>query len=93
LIVYLYSVTTSPRRLTSTSFPTALSHNHTQALSLPITNIAFTLKPLMGDDAEPLTLTDLMGLVLVCIGFLAYSGFGFASNFMVAQVSDGSYLQ
>ena len=57
-----------------------------KALSLPITNIAFTLKPIMGDDAEPLTMLDLTGLVLVCIGFLAYSGFGFASNFMVAQV-------
>lgn len=60
-----------------------------QALSLPITNIAFTLKPLMGDNAEPLSMTDLAGLVLVCIGFVAYSGFGFAKNFMVAQGPPG----
>jgi hypothetical protein len=57
-----------------------------QALSLPVTNIAFTLKIFMGDAAEPLTVVDLVGLVLVCIGFLTYSGFGLASNFMVAQV-------
>lgn len=60
-----------------------------QALSLPITNIAFTLKPLMGNNAEPLSITDLAGLVLVCIGFVAYSGFGFAQNFMVAQGPPG----
>ena len=60
-----------------------------QALSLPITNIAFTLKPLMGNSAEPLSITDLAGLVLVCIGFVAYSGFGFAKNFMVAQGPPG----
>jgi hypothetical protein len=58
-----------------------------QALSLPVTNIAFTLKIFMGDAAEPLTALDLLGLVLVCIGFLTYSGFGLASNFMVAQVA------
>ena len=41
----------------------------------------------MGDAAEPLTAVDLLGLVLVCIGFLTYSGFGLAHNFMVAQVN------
>ena len=51
-----------------------------------MTNIAFTLKIFMGEAAEPLTVVDLLGLVLVCIGFLTYSGFGLASNFMVAQV-------
>jgi hypothetical protein len=58
----------------------------TQALSLPVTNIAFTLKIFMGEAAEPLSALDLLGLVLVCIGFLTYSGFGLAHNFMVAQV-------
>jgi hypothetical protein len=48
--------------------------------------MAFTLKPIMGPDAEPFSLMDLAGLVLVCVGFLAYSGFGFAHNFMVVQV-------
>ena len=52
-----------------------------------MTNIAFTLKIFMGDAAEPLTALDLLGLVLVCIGFLTYSGFGLATNFMVAQVN------
>ena len=60
-----------------------------QALSLPLTNIAFTLKPLMGPDVEPLTILDLIGIALVCIGFLAYSGYGFANNFMVAQGPPG----
>ena len=60
-----------------------------QALSLPITNIAFSLKSFMGENAEPLTITDLAGLVLVCIGFVAYSGLGFAKNFMVAQGPPG----
>ena len=41
----------------------------------------------MGNDAEPFTMMDLVGLVFVIIGFLAYSGFGFASNFMVVQVT------
>jgi drug/metabolite transporter (DMT)-like permease len=60
-----------------------------QALSLPLTNIAFTMKPLMGSDVEPLTITDLVGIILVCIGFLAYSGYGFANSFMVAQGPPG----
>jgi hypothetical protein len=52
-----------------------------------LTNIAFTLKALMGPNAEPFTIMDLIGLVFVIIGFLTYSGFGFASNFIVVQVS------
>jgi hypothetical protein len=40
----------------------------------------------MGSDAEPLTTLDLVGLLLTCIGFITYSGFGFAHNFLVAQV-------
>ena len=55
-------------------------------MSLPVTNIAFTLKIFMGDSAEPLSAVNLIGLVLVCIGFLTYSGVGLAHNFMVAQV-------
>jgi hypothetical protein len=57
-----------------------------QALSLPITNICFSLPFLMGDDADSLSMCSLIGIVLVVIGFLTYSGFGFARNFMVAQV-------
>eukprot|EP01032_Pedospumella_encystans_P023765 gene23765-26895_t len=60
-----------------------------QALSLPVTNIAFTLKIFMGDSAEPLSAVNLIGLVLVCIGFLTYSGVGLAHNFMVAQGPPG----
>jgi hypothetical protein len=40
----------------------------------------------MGADAEPFTVMNLIGLIFVIIGFLAYSGFGFASNFIVVQV-------
>ena len=40
----------------------------------------------MGDDADSLSMCSLIGIVLVVIGFLTYSGFGFARNFMVAQV-------
>ena len=60
-----------------------------QALSLPVTNITFSLPAIMGSDAEALSLNDLLGLVLVCIGFLLYSGFGFAEKFMVAQGPPG----
>lgn len=58
-----------------------------QALSLPITNICFSLPFLMGDDADSLSMCSLIGIVLVVIGFVTYSGGGFARNFMVAQVS------
>ena len=63
-----------------------------QALSLPVTNIAFTLKIFMGDSAEPLSAVNLIGLVLVCIGFLTYSGVGLAHNFMVAQVGECIFI-
>ena len=58
-----------------------------QALSLPITNICFSLPFLMGDDVDSLSMCSLVGIVLVVIGFVTYSGFGLARNFMVAQVS------
>lgn len=60
-----------------------------QALALPVTNIAFTLPVIMGRDAEPLSMLDLVGIVLVCIGFLTYSGYGLAPSFMVAQGPPG----
>jgi hypothetical protein len=40
----------------------------------------------MGDDTDPLSMCSMVGIVLVVIGFLVYSDFGFATNFMVAQV-------
>ena len=40
----------------------------------------------MGEYAEPMSMSNLAGIVLVCIGFLAYSGYGFAQSFLVAQV-------
>lgn len=54
-----------------------------------MTNIAFTLTSIMGNDAEPFTTQDLIGLLLTCIGFITYSGFGFAHNFLVAQGPPG----
>lgn len=60
------------------------------ALSLPVTNIAFSIPAIMGPlDVEPLTIGDLVGLVLVALGFLTYSGFGFAQNFLVTQGPPG----
>lgn len=58
-----------------------------QALSLPLTNICFTLKMIMGSHAEPFTVENMLGLVFVCVGFLVYTGLGMADGFMVAQVS------
>ena len=43
----------------------------------------------MGDNAEPLTTQDLIGLAFTCIGFITYTGFGFAHNFLVAQGPPG----
>lgn len=60
-----------------------------QALSLPVTNICFSLPFLMGEDADSLSMCSLVGVVLVVIGFLTYSGFGFAKSFMVAQGPPG----
>jgi drug/metabolite transporter (DMT)-like permease len=60
-----------------------------QALSLPVTNICFTIPAIMGDEVEPMQMADLVGLVLVSIGFLMYSGFGFAEKFIVAQGPPG----
>eukprot|EP00968_Pinguiococcus_pyrenoidosus_P026671 scaffold7328_cov314-Pinguiococcus_pyrenoidosus.AAC.10 len=59
------------------------------ALALPVTNVAFTLEIFMGDDAESFTLEDLAGLILVVVGFLTYSAFGLAHKFLVAQGPPG----
>jgi hypothetical protein len=61
-----------------------------QALALPTTNISFTIPSIVGlKNVEPMSMFDLSGLVLVCIGFLTYSGFGYADSFMVAQGPPG----
>jgi hypothetical protein len=64
----------------------------TNALSLPVTNIAFTLPAVMGKNTEPFTLPDLFGLILVCVGFLTYSAFGFARRFLNAQGPPGQMV-
>uniref|UniRef100_A0A7S1XWH7 EamA domain-containing protein n=1 Tax=Phaeomonas parva TaxID=124430 RepID=A0A7S1XWH7_9STRA len=59
------------------------------ALALPVTNVAFTIPFFMGDDTERFTAADLAGLILVVVGFLTYSAFGLAKKFMVAQGPPG----
>ena len=59
------------------------------ALALPVTNVAFTLPLLMGSDAERFGVADLVGLVLVVVGFLTYSAFGLAKRFLLAQGPPG----
>lgn len=82
LINFLYNI----MLLSITKHGSAVLLVISQALALPLTNIAFTLKSVMGEHAEPLTAADLIGLVFVCIGFITYSGYGFGSNFIVSQV-------
>ncbi len=43
------------------------------AISLPITNLIFTMEMFMGDDAEPFSWANAAGLSIVIIGFLLYS--------------------
>lgn len=59
------------------------------SLALPITNVAFSIKGIMGDDAEPFTVMDLVGLVAVVSGFLVYSSFGLAKKFTITQGPPG----
>jgi len=54
------------------------------AIGMPITNLAFSIKAIMGDEVEPFTIYDFGGLILVCVGFLTYSAFGFAKKIMPA---------
>ena len=51
------------------------------ALALPITNVAFSVKGIMGTEVEPFSLFDLLGLIFVIVGFLVYSSFGLAKKF------------
>jgi len=55
------------------------------AIGMPITNLAFSIKAIMGDESEPFTIYDFGGLVCVCVGFLTYSAFGFAKKIMPAS--------
>ena len=43
------------------------------AISLPCTNILFTIPMIMGTDCEPFSWYDVSGLTLVLVGFLMYS--------------------
>lgn len=43
------------------------------ALALPVTNFAFKLKVVMGEDTEPFEWSDVIALVIVLAGFLMYS--------------------
>mmetsp|Transcript_44015 Transcript_44015/g.71630 ORF Transcript_44015/g.71630 Transcript_44015/m.71630 type:complete len:468 (+) Transcript_44015:218-1621(+) len=48
----------------------------TGALVIPVTNVLFTVKAVMGDDAEEFSLWDVLGLHVVLVGFVVYSVFG-----------------
>jgi hypothetical protein len=59
------------------------------SLALPITNVAFSIPGIMGADAEPFTVPDLIGLVAVVVGFLIYSSFGLSSKFTLTAGPPG----
>ena len=59
------------------------------ALALPITNVAFSVKGIMGSEVEPFSLFDLLGLIFVIVGFLVYSSFGLAKKFSLAAGPPG----
>ena len=59
------------------------------AIGMPLTNLAFSIKAVMGDEAEPFTIFDFGGLVCVCIGFLTYSAFGFGKKITPVQGQAG----
>lgn len=54
------------------------------AMALPISNVAFTLRFIMGEDTEEMSLYNLLGLGLVVIGFLCYS--------LVPDVETGEFI-
>ncbi|GMH87395.1 hypothetical protein TrST_g11883 [Triparma strigata] len=59
------------------------------ALALPITNVAFSVQAIMGDDVEPFSAYDLLGLLLVIVGFLVYSNFGLGKRTTLATGPPG----
>lgn len=68
------------------------------AMALPLTNIVFTQSWVMGEDVETFSIYNMVGLVLVVVGFLAYSIVqeGETGEFMVpttgAAQGHGMYL-
>ena len=60
------------------------------ALALPVTNLLFSSELLLGAEAEPLSLYDVAGLVVVLAGFLVYSFSG--DKHMPAQGAGGSMV-
>jgi hypothetical protein len=62
------------------------------ALALPLTNLVFSSKALLGEDAEPLSKYNLVALVLVVLGFIAYSLLGREDGTMCAMEITASEL-
>jgi hypothetical protein len=58
------------------------------AVALPITNLMFTQRWAMGTDVEALSLYNLLGIVLVVVGFLLYSLLPNGGTMPVATVAD-----
>jgi hypothetical protein len=63
------------------------------AIALPVTNLAFSVEAIMGDEVEPFSAWDLVGLVLVIVGFLVYSSFGLAKRFNLAAGPPGQMVR
>ncbi|GMH87322.1 hypothetical protein TL16_g10819 [Triparma laevis f. inornata] len=59
------------------------------ALALPITNVAFSVQAIMGDEVEPFSAYDLLGLLFVIVGFLVYSNFGLGKRTTIASGPPG----
>ena len=62
------------------------------ALAHHITNVAFSVQAIMGDDVEPFSAYDLLGLLLVIVGFLVYSNFGLGKRTTLATGPPGQMV-
>eukprot|EP00741_Cyanophora_paradoxa_P010705 tig00020538_g10347.t1 len=62
--------------LVVTKYGSAVLLVMTGALVIPVTNVVFTVKAVMGADAESFSEWDLAGLNVVLVGFVVYSFFG-----------------
>lgn len=67
------------------------------AMALPLTNIVFTQTWVMGEDVEDFSIYNMIGLVLVVVGFLLYSIVNDPERqehgeFMVPQIQAGHSL-
>ena len=86
VINFLYNVF----QLLVTKHGSAATMVISSALALPITNLCFSSTFLLGSEAEPFSIFDIVGLVVVLSGFLVYSFSG--EKHMPAQGAGGSMV-